>query len=325
MSLNDFKFQLQKLPPLKADFTGKTVIVVGSNTGLGKEAVRHFVRLNASKVIIAVRSISKGKAAQEDIETSTYRHGVTEVWEIDLARSASVKEFAARVAALPRVDAVVANASVATAKLEILEENESMVTVNVINTMLLVLLLVPILQVSALKWNIVPVISVVSSDIHSWTKFPAWKAPNILEAIKTNMKNGIPEMEGYAVSKLMQIFAVREIAARMTKENIKVALNVINPGLAKTELARHATGVSKIGMMVAHALLARTAEEASKTLVYAASVGMESHGLYFTNSDVTNPLSDFVTSKDGGKAQNKLWGELEERFEKIQPGIMATL
>ena len=95
------------------------------------------------------------------------------------------------------------------------------------------------------------------------------------------------DQNSYAVSKLMQIFAVREIAARMTKENIKVALNVINPGLAKTELARHATGVSKIGMMVAHALLARTAEEASKTLVYAASVGMESHGLYFTNSDVT--------------------------------------
>jgi len=64
MSLQELKLQLEKLPPLKADFTGKTIIVVGSNTGLGKEAVRHFVRLNASKVIIAVRSISKGKAAQ---------------------------------------------------------------------------------------------------------------------------------------------------------------------------------------------------------------------------------------------------------------------
>ena len=61
-----------------------------------------------------------------------------------------------------------------------------MVIVNVINTMLLILLLALILQVSALKWDIVPVISVVGSGIHSWTKFPAWKSPNILEAIKRN-------------------------------------------------------------------------------------------------------------------------------------------
>jgi retinol dehydrogenase 12 len=32
-----------------------------------------------------------------------------------------------------------------------------------------------------------------------------------------------------------------------------------------------------------------------------------------------------VTSDDGEKAQKRLWRELEERFEKIQPGIMANL
>lgn len=184
--LIEIKFQLEKLPELKADFTGKTVIVVGSNTGLGKEAVRHLVRLNASKVVIAVRSLSRGKAAQEDIEATTKRRGVLEVWEIDLASSASVKEFAKSVATLPRVDAVVSSASIAMSKFEILEDNESMVTVNVINTMLLVLLLVPILQVSARKWDITPVICVVGSDIHSWSKLPAWKSPKILEAIKKN-------------------------------------------------------------------------------------------------------------------------------------------
>lgn len=97
----------------------------------------------------------------------------------------------------------------------------------------------------------------------------------------------ITNLHSYAVSKLMQIFAFREIAARMTERKSKVALNIISPGLAKTELVRHATGVSKISMMVAHALVARTAEEASKHLVHAASVGMESHGLYFVNCDIT--------------------------------------
>jgi NAD(P)-dependent dehydrogenase (short-subunit alcohol dehydrogenase family) len=96
-----------------------------------------------------------------------------------------VKEFVKRVAALSRVDAVVSNASIAIKKFELLENNESMVTVNVINTMLLVLLLIPILQVSALRWNIIPVITVVGSDIHSWTNLPAWKSPNILECLKS--------------------------------------------------------------------------------------------------------------------------------------------
>jgi NAD(P)-dependent dehydrogenase (short-subunit alcohol dehydrogenase family) len=186
--MGDILLQLEKLPYPKADFAGKTVIVVGSNTGMGKEAVRHFVRLNASKVILGIRSMAKGEAAQKDIEATTNRHGVTEVWEIDLASLASVRKFAKRVAALPRVDAVVSNASIAIPKFELLEDNESMITVNVINTMLLVLLLVPILQVSALKWSIIPVITVVGSDIHSWTNLPAWKSPNILESLKS--KNG---------------------------------------------------------------------------------------------------------------------------------------
>jgi retinol dehydrogenase 12 len=73
---------------------------------------------------MAVHSLPKGKSAQEDIEATTNRHGVGEVWEIDLARSASVKEFAKRVATLPRDNAVVSSASIATPKFEILEDNE---------------------------------------------------------------------------------------------------------------------------------------------------------------------------------------------------------
>lgn len=302
--MNEISLQFEKLPYPKADFTGKTIIVVGSNTGMGKEALRHFVRLNAFKVIITVRSLPKGRAAQEDIEATTNRHGVMEVWEIDLSSSTSVKAFAARVDKLPRVDAVVANASVATLKFEILEGNESMIIVNVINTMLLLLLLVPILlQVSALEWEIVPIITVVGSGVHLHTKFPAgspqiFSTPSRVTKLSgwkgqhSRVYGGCMEafdadLSRCAVSKLIQIFAVREIAARMTENRSKVVLNIINPGLAKTELTRNATGFAKIAIILPMILLARTAEEASRTLVHAVSVGPESHRLYFTNCDVT--------------------------------------
>lgn len=92
------------------DCTGKTIIVTGANSGLGKEAARHYVRLNAEKVIIACRSREKGEAAKRDIETSTKRSGAIEVWELDLQSYDSVKDFAKRTLGLKRVDVVVENA-----------------------------------------------------------------------------------------------------------------------------------------------------------------------------------------------------------------------
>lgn len=94
--------------------TGKTIIVTGANIGLGFEAVRHYVRLNASKVIIACRSLEKGEAAKLDIEKSTKRTGVIDVWQLDLLNYDSVKAFAKRVDTLKRVDSIVENAGIAT-------------------------------------------------------------------------------------------------------------------------------------------------------------------------------------------------------------------
>jgi retinol dehydrogenase-12 len=175
--------QFEKVPYPVADCTGKTFIVVGANVGIGKEAVRHFVRLNASKVILGVRSIEKGEAAKTDIEATTKRTGVIEVWEIDLSRYASVKSFASKVATLPRVDGVVSNASIATTDWEVFEGHESTITINVISTMLLVLLLLPIMRASAEKFDIVPIIDVVCSDIHHWSPFRERNAPNIFAEI----------------------------------------------------------------------------------------------------------------------------------------------
>ncbi|TVY38556.1 Short chain dehydrogenase [Lachnellula occidentalis] len=322
--LEDLRLQFEKLPYPVADCTGKTIVVVGSNTGMGKEAARHFARLNASKVIIAVRSIARGEEAKADIESTTKRTGVLEVWELDLARYASVQAFAARLATLPRVDAVVANASIAKHKFELFEGNESQITVNVISTFLLILLVLPTLRKVAATCEITPVITVVSSDIHSWTQFPEWKAPNTLGKLNDEKTSNMPDR--YPVSKLLQIFASREIAAKIADEKPKVVLNIISPGLTKTSLSRDATGSTKIAMAVMKSLLGRTSEEGGRTLVHAATAGPESHGIYFTNCDLNKgPLSDFVKSAEGDKAQKKLWEEILAKLEIIQPGISSNL
>ena len=182
--LNDIRTQLFHRPDYPtADFSGKTIIVTGSNVGLGKEAVRHFVRLKAEKVIIAVRSIAKGEAAKAEIETESGRTGIIEVWELDLSHYASVKVFAKRAASLDCLDAAVLNAGIATEKYETLEDNESTITVNVISSVLLGLLLLPTLRSSAKKWGFEPSLTFVGSGVHAYTSFPERKTTNSIETL----------------------------------------------------------------------------------------------------------------------------------------------
>jgi NAD(P)-dependent dehydrogenase (short-subunit alcohol dehydrogenase family) len=110
-SLRFVKSHYITLPYPTKKFTSQTIIVTGSNIGLGLEAARHFVRLDAAKVILAVRTLSKGEAAKASIEGSEKRLGVVEVWELDLASYASVKAFAGKAKALERLDIVVENAA----------------------------------------------------------------------------------------------------------------------------------------------------------------------------------------------------------------------
>lgn len=59
----DRQFIHNNLPIPTASFKDKTVIITGSNTGLGLEATRLVVNLGASKVIMACRNMEKGQAA----------------------------------------------------------------------------------------------------------------------------------------------------------------------------------------------------------------------------------------------------------------------
>ena len=172
----------QKPPYPQYDFSKKVIVVTGANIGLGLEASKHFVRLGAEKVIVAVRSLSKGEAAKVEIEKE--RTGtVVEVWLVDYASYESVKAFATKVDTLSRVDAVVLNAGISTEKFEVFENNESSITVNVISTALLMLLLLPTLRASAAKWNIEPVLTVVGSDTHAYTTFPEQNASELFNTL----------------------------------------------------------------------------------------------------------------------------------------------
>ena len=55
-------------PVTRKDLSGKTVIVLGANVGLGFEAAKHFASMKPGKLILACRSKAKG----EDAAASKY-------------------------------------------------------------------------------------------------------------------------------------------------------------------------------------------------------------------------------------------------------------
>jgi NAD(P)-dependent dehydrogenase (short-subunit alcohol dehydrogenase family) len=70
------------------DLAGRTAIVTGANSGIGRAAASALAGAGA-RVVLAVRSTDKGRTAAAAMP------GETEVRRLDLASLASIREFAA--------------------------------------------------------------------------------------------------------------------------------------------------------------------------------------------------------------------------------------
>lgn len=183
------KDQYTTLPiPKPEKCVGRTYVVTGANTGLGLECAKHLVRLSAKKVVLGVRSLSKGEAAKAKIEEDTGIKGVAEVWPLDLSSADSTKDFARKVLQLDRLDAIIENAGLALPNYTTSDGFETTLTVNVINTFLLATLVFPKLQESAKKSSSPSHLVIVGSDA-------AWGAKGELEKMNGDMLEGLNEPE----------------------------------------------------------------------------------------------------------------------------------
>nr|XP_055167304.1 retinol dehydrogenase 13 isoform X2 [Nyctereutes procyonoides] len=81
--------------PSKATIPGKTVIVTGANTGIGKQTALELAR-RGGNIILACRDMEKCEAAAKEIRGETLNHRVS-AWHLDLASLKSIREFAAKI------------------------------------------------------------------------------------------------------------------------------------------------------------------------------------------------------------------------------------
>ena len=100
---------------------GRTCLVTGATSGIGREVARGLAAQGAT-VVLAVRSAERGAAARADVVASTGNEDV-HLLLVDLERQASVraaaKEYMAR---FPRLDVLVLNAGMHTARRVLTED-----------------------------------------------------------------------------------------------------------------------------------------------------------------------------------------------------------
>ncbi|KAG4440815.1 hypothetical protein IFR05_003687 [Cadophora sp. M221] len=318
-------FRTLNLPP-PGSFESQTVLITGGNSGLGLETARHIVKLGASKVILGVRNLSKGEAAKIDIESTTGRTGVVEVWEVDLEIFDSVDEFSARAARLERLDVAIMNAGLASLQWNLSSEGyERQLQVNCLSTALMMLLLLPILVRSRREYpDSRPHLVVVGTDMHADAKFDERNCDEVIEALNDKARweesQAIPT-ERYAVSKLLMHYMAYEMV-RLTptiKEEPAVIVNIVNPGFCKSELMNHEPG--RLFLLEAmHFLVARTTEEGSKTIVDGAVRGIDSHGKFIEHQKFA-PVGKLVFSEEGTKLRRKIWHEVLEILVPAVPAV----
>jgi NAD(P)-dependent dehydrogenase (short-subunit alcohol dehydrogenase family) len=274
-------------------FAGKTVLVTGSNTGLGYEAAYKFAALGASHLILAVRDVQKGEVAKTRLEERLGPMSKTcllKVWPLDLSDYDSVKSFAQRVESeLEQLDVAVLNAGVFNIQFgQSKYQWENDLQVNTLSTTLLALLLLPKLKETARTTGRTPTLELVSSGTHYMSKLtPEQMSGDVDLLSEFNQSSKFSTNKQYGLSKLFLMYALEalsELAAAATDGTPVVFVTSTCPGMCTTEIARGFDSLLyRIGKAIIGLLLFRTAEQGSRTLVSGALLGSRGHGVFWQN------------------------------------------
>lgn len=138
--------------------------------------------------------------------------------------------------------------------------------------------------------------------------------------------NTSAEPRRYALSKLVEELAVRQFSAAAPVERTGVIVNMVAPGLCHSGLGRDAGSFTKAMHSAIKAIMARTAEEGSRTILHGLVAGAESHGKLLSGCKIKEFwVPDWVSNSDGQRLQKDIWAELVETFELVRPGCVGRL
>lgn len=207
------------------DQSGRTIIVTGANTGIGFEAAKVLAEKGA-RVLLGCRDESKALAAMSAIRETAPNANLAFL-PLDQADLASVRRAAELAAQEPRLDVLLNNAGVMFPPLTRTKQGfELQFGVNHLGTFALTSLLLPKLAEAAGSRVVVTASLAHNRGNIQWDDLDAEKGYN--------------RAQRYSDSKLANMLHFAELDRRLRAAGSPVTAIGCHPGVAATELMRHA-------------------------------------------------------------------------------------
>ncbi|QKT06358.1 SDR family NAD(P)-dependent oxidoreductase [Gordonia sp. X0973] len=239
------------------DQSGRTAIITGANSGLGKQTAIALAKAGAD-VVMACRNLDKANAAAAEVGPGA------RVEQLDLASLDSVRDFANRV---DRADLLINNAGVMAVPLRRTAEGfEMQFGTNHLGHFALTTLLLA-------QEKVADRVVTLSSFMHrlgnlkfddlNWEhrRYDRWRA--------------------YGDSKLANLLFGKELAKRLADSGSSVISTIAHPGYADTDLQSHTESVQDKVMVLGNRLLAQSAADGALPTLYAATSGKARNGGFY--------------------------------------------
>ncbi|RYP01054.1 hypothetical protein DL763_000475 [Monosporascus cannonballus] len=298
---------------------GKTAIVTGSNCGVGLECCRQLLDLGISKLILAVRSQTRGQAAAAELSKGrNLTERSLEVWDLDHLSYDSVRAFADRAKTLERIDIVILNAGSLPMKQTINPHtgHDECVQVNYLSPALLLVMLLGVIKD---KPKSQPTrITITSSDGASWTKFSERTNKPLLPSL--NKPDNWSPLDRQFLSKLLGQFFVSKLASIVPSS--MAVVNMATPGMV------HDSNISRESR---DSLMGKIAEPIRRRMGYTSAVaarlitdaavnhGAETHGQYLSEQRL-KPVAPIIYTAEGQALREQIWEETLAEFSFADMG-----
>ncbi len=236
-------FDIPQIPNL----TGKTAIVTGANSGIGRSTAQALAAAGAH-VVLAVRDLVKGQTA------AAAMLGATEVRELDLADLSSVRDFAAHWDG--PIDLLINNAGVSGPTLTRTADGfESKFGINHLGHFALTTLLL-----EHLTGRVVTLASLAERMAHLDLDDPNWE------------RRPYEQSRAYADSKMANLLFTTELQRRLTASGSPVLAMAAHPGMVATNIYNNSGPRTAHSVLwaIAIRLLAQDSDHGALPVLYAA-------------------------------------------------------
>ncbi|KAK4018103.1 hypothetical protein OUZ56_000171 [Daphnia magna] len=295
---------------------GKTIIITGANTGIGKETALDLAS-RGGRIILACRDLKKSSVAKDDIVQKSGNCNVL-VKKLDLASLASVRQFAEDILKNePKLHILINNAGCGGTKQQYTQDGlENQMQSNHFGHFLLTNLLLGLMIRTAEKEQENARIINVSSDANHLCRSLNFEDLNF---VRDRMAGTfLAPYKIYGTSKLCNILFSIELANKLELHGRAVTVNSLHPGAVYTEFGRFSSIVSTIMTILVSFL--KTPKEGAQTTIYLAVADEVANvtAQYFRDCKIAKPSK---LAQDSGMAK-KLWDVSEtlvrlESYEKF--------